>query len=71
MNSHPKLGAFDHASFIFKKKKKKEIFIKKNLKKKKKKTNKQTNKQTNKDFKISKSHAFIPKLGAFGSASFK
>ena len=29
MNSHPKLGAFDHASFIFKKKKKKEIFIKK------------------------------------------
>ena len=70
MNSHPKLGAFDHASFIFKKKKK-EIFIKKNYLKKKKKKKKQTNKQTNKDFKISKSHAFIPKLGAFGSASFK
>ena len=45
MNSHPKLGAFDHASFIFKKKKE-EIFIKKKLKKKKKKTNKQTNKPT-------------------------
>ena len=57
MNTSLKLGAFDHASFIFQKMDHHHhLFIK------------------NQDFKISKkkkSHAFISKLGAFNSASFK
>ena len=62
MNTFLKLGVFDRASFIFKKKKKKKkttiiIFSKKKKKKK--------------SPRFQKNHAFIFKLGAFGSASFK